>query len=164
VSPIEVFEQFKLFSEHVQRLSERRQSAGQIYLTLNTALFGVVAFLVKDAGFRGWGLIGVSVPLFVVGIMACVIWSRTIVRFKDVIGWYYEQLRAMEATMDGSVQIYTREWKRFYEPLGDRLGGLPGSKERYGFSRLEAWLPRLLIALYAIYALGLVLATIFGWV
>jgi hypothetical protein len=154
------FDEYQMFSEHVQRLSERRQSASQIYLTVNTAAFGVLAFLVKDAGFRGWGLVAVSVPLFVVGTMACVVWYRIIVQFRDVIGWHYEQLRAMEAGLDGSARIYTKEWERFYQPLGGPSRG----KERYGFSRLEAWLPRLLVALYAIYAMGLIVATIVGWV
>ena len=36
------FEEYKLFSELVQRLSERRQTASQTYLTVNTAAFGVL--------------------------------------------------------------------------------------------------------------------------
>jgi hypothetical protein len=102
------------------------------------------------------GLVGVSVPLFVVGILACVIWYRIIAQFKAIIGWHYEQLRAMEAEREESAQIYTKEWELFFKPQG--------GKERFGFSHLEAWLPRLLVALYAIYAVGLVLATISGWV
>jgi hypothetical protein len=150
------FEEFQMFSEHVQRLSERRQSASQTYLTVNTAVFGVLAFLAKDTGFQGWGLVGVCVPLFAVGILACVIWHRIIAQFKTIIGWHYEQLRAMEDDLAESGRIYTREWEHFFKPQGGR--------ERFGFSRLEAWLPRLLIALYAIYAAGMVFATIFGWV
>ena len=150
------FDEFEMFSEHVQRLSERRQSASQTYLTVNTAVFGVLAFLAKDAGFRGWGLVAVCVPLFAVGIMACVIWHRIIVQFKAVIGWHYEQLRAMEDELAGSARIYSREWEHFFKPQG--------GKERFGFSRLEAWLPRLLIVLYAIYATGMIVATTLGWV
>jgi hypothetical protein len=153
---VEKFEEYRLFSEHVQRLSERRQAASQTYLTVNTAIVGVLAFLAKDAGFRGWGLVGVSVPLFVVGILACVVWYRIIVQFKAIIGWHYEQLRAMEADLDESARVYTKEWERFFKPTGGR--------ERFGFSRLEAWLPGLLVALYAIYAVVMVVATMFGWV
>ena len=153
---VDKFEEFKLFSDHVQRLSERRQAASQTYLTVNTAVFGVLAFLVKDAGFRGWGLVGVSAPLFAVGVLACVIWHKIIVQFKTIIGWHYEQLRAMENDIAGSMQVYTKEWERFFQPRDGR--------EHFGFSRLEVWLPRLLIALYLIYAAGMVVATILGWV
>jgi hypothetical protein len=47
------FEEYKLPSELVQWLSERRQAASQTYLAVNTAPFGVLAFLAKDAGFHG---------------------------------------------------------------------------------------------------------------
>ena len=90
------FEEYKLFSELVQRLSERRQVASQTYLAVNTAAFGLLAFLAKDAGFHGWGLVGVSVPLFLVGMIACVVWHSIITHFREIIGWHYEQLREME--------------------------------------------------------------------
>ena len=150
------FDEYQMFSQLVQQLSERRQSASQTYLTVNTVVFGVLAFLAKDAGFHGWGLVGVCVPLFAVGILACVIWHRIIVQFKTIIGWHYEQLREMEDVLEGSARVYTREWEHFFKPKG--------GKERFGFSRLEAWLPRLLIFLYAIYAAGIIVATILGWV
>ena len=35
-------------------------------------------------------------------------------------------------------------------------------KDRFGFSRLEAWLPRLFLALYAVYGAGLVGAAALG--
>ena len=50
MSAVDKFQEFEMFSELVQRLSERRQSASQTYLTVNTAVFGVLAFLAKDAG------------------------------------------------------------------------------------------------------------------
>ncbi len=141
---MQTIEEYKLFSEATQKLSERRQAATQTYLTVNTAIFGVLAFLVKDAGFRGWGLVAVSVPLYLVGILACLIWIRIITEFKRIIGWRYEQLRSMEEKMPDSHQIYTQEWDRLFKPQ-------PGKKE-FAFSNLEAWLPRLFVALYAAYA------------
>lgn len=150
------FEEYKLFSELVQRLSERRQTASQTYLAVNTAAFGVLAFLAKDAGFHGWGLVGVSVPLFLVGIIACVIWHKIVTHFREIIGWHYEQLRAMEEGLPGSARIYCKEWERFYRAQTGRKG--------FSFSLLESWLPRLFVSLYAIYALGMVVATALGWV
>jgi hypothetical protein len=150
------FEEYKLFSELVQRLSERRQTASQTSLAVNTAAFGVLAFLAKDAGFHGWGLVGVSVPLFLVGIMACVIWHKIVTHFREIIGWHYEQLRDMEAVLPESTRIYCKEWGRFYRAQADKTG--------FSFSQLEIWLPRLFIALYAIYAVGMVVATALGWV
>jgi hypothetical protein len=125
------------------------------YLTLNTAIFGLLAFLVKDAGFRGWRLVLVSLPLFLVGTVACLMWHKIIAQFKQIIGWHYEQLRNMEQTLSGSHTVYSNEWEQFFKP---RQG-----KERFGFSRLEIWLPRLLLGLYIAYGVGLTVATAFGW-
>ncbi|MGD2148194.1 MAG: hypothetical protein PVH41_16000 [Anaerolineae bacterium] len=62
------FEEYKLFSDRVQRLSERRQLTSQTYLAVNTAVLGVMAFLIRDAGLRSWGLVAVVLPLFLVGL------------------------------------------------------------------------------------------------
>lgn len=150
------FEEYKLFSERVQRLSERRQIASQTYLTVNTLIFGVFAFLVKDAGFRSGGLVLVSFPLFLVGVVACSIWGKIIVQFKEVIGWHYEQLREMEQSLPESNKIYTREWEKLFQPKG--------GKERFGFARLEIWLPYLFIGLYIIYGIGLLIGKVLGWI
>ncbi|MFN2227472.1 MAG: hypothetical protein ACK2UY_14215 [Anaerolineae bacterium] len=150
------FQEYEFFGKWIQNLSERRQAASQTYLTVNTAIFTVLAFLVKDAGFRGWGLVLVSLPLFVGGAMACLIWQRIINDYRQIIGWHYEQLRDMEKTLEGSSQIFTREWEAFFLP---RQG-----KERFGFSRLEIWLPGSFLTLYAIYTAGLVVATLGGWI
>ena len=106
--PAVQFEEYRLFTEYVQRLSERRQLASQTYLAVNTAVFTVLAFLTKDAGFRGWGLVWVSIPLFLVGFLACVVWLQIIVQYRQIIGWHYEQLRAMEQDLPGSAKVFSR--------------------------------------------------------
>ena len=148
---MEKFDEYKFFAESTQYLSERRQTATQTYLTVNTAIFAVLAFVIKDGGFEDWGLVMVSLPLFVVGILACFIWYRIITQYKALIGWRYDQLMAMEKAMSESHQMFLKEWKEFFEP---RKG-----KEWFGFSKLEVWLPRLFFALYVIYGAGLVIAT-----
>jgi hypothetical protein len=149
------FDEYKFFAETTQHLSERRQTATQTYLTVNTAIFAVLALLVKDTGFRGWNLVLVSLPLFMVGILACSIWYKIITQYKALIGWRYDQLMAIEQAMPESYRMYLKEWEDFFKP---RQG-----KEHFGFSRLEVWLPRLFLGLYAVYGTGLVVATALCW-
>src|SRR5512132_4350763 len=144
------FAEYKLFVESTQHLSERRQAATHTYLTVNTAIFAILALLVKEAGLKGWYLVGVSLPLFLVGALACLTWYKIITQYKALIGWRYDQLMAMERGMSGSYQIYVKEWAEFFRPKQE--------KEKFGFSRLEAWLPRLFLALYLMYTTGLILA------
>ncbi len=152
---MEKFDEYKLLSERIQQMSERRQAATQTYLTVNTAIFGIMAFLVKDIGLCGWGLVLINLPLFVVGGIACWVWYRIIGDFRVLIGWHYEQLRKMEEVFPEDSRVYLHEWKEFYEPRNGR--------KRFGFSRLEGLLPRLFIGLYLAYGIGLVMATALGW-
>lgn len=153
-----VFEEYKLFVESTQFLTERRQAAVQTYLTLNTAIFAVLAFLIKDIGFRGWWLVLVSLPIFVIGVIICSIWERTVIQYKELINWRYEQLKLIETKpeMAGSHQFYQKEAREFYQ--------LPRQNQRFGFSRLERHLPRLFLCAYGIYTIGLLIATIVGYV
>lgn len=144
------FDEYKLFVDSTQHLSERRQAATQTYLSVNTAVFAILALLVKEAGLKGWYLVGVSFPLFLVGVLACLIWYNIITQYKALIGWRYDQLMAMERGMSGSYQLYVKEWEEFFRPKQE--------KEKFGFSRLEVWLPRLFLALYLMYATALILA------
>src|SRR5512135_1262225 len=144
------FAEYKLFVESTQHLSERRQAATQTYLSVNTAIFAILALLVKEAGLKGWYLVGISFPLFLVGVLACLIWDKIITQYKALIGWRYDQLMAMERGMSGTYQLYVKEWEEFFRPKREQ--------EKFGFSRLEVWLPRLFFALYLMYATGLILA------
>jgi len=148
------FDEYKFFADSAQHLSERRQAASQTYLTVNTAIFAVLALLVKDLGLHGWGLLLVILPLFLVGALACLTWHKIISQYKTLIGWRYDQLKEMEQAISGSHQTYSKEWENFFKPQG--------GKDRFRFSRLEAWLPRLFVGLYAAYGVGLVVATALG--
>lgn len=141
------FEEYKLFSERVQNRSERRQNSSQIYLTVNTGIFGIVALLIKDSGLQGWSLILATAPLFMVGITVCIIWRKMILEFKKIIGWQYEQLREMETHIKGSSRLYNKEWLLFFDSTR--------GKKSFSFSDLETWMPSLFIALYITYLTGM---------
>src|SRR5512136_2930843 len=109
------FEEYKLLIERAQKLSERRQTTTQTYLTINTAIFGAAAFLVKDSGLQGWALVLIAVPLFAVGIIACSIWLGIANKLEKFLDWQYDRLREMEQAIPGNSMILTRENKEFYE-------------------------------------------------
>ena len=149
------FEEYKLLNERAQNLSERRQTTTQTYLTINTAIFGAIAFLVKDSGLHSWALVLVVLPLFIVGILACSIWLGIAAKLERFLDWQYDRLREMEEQIPGSSMILSRENKEFYEPT-------PGHK-KFSFTLQEAWLPRLLIVLFGLYAGAMVMSAAFGW-
>ena len=138
-------EEYKFFAESTQKLTDRRQGLTQTYLTVNTGIFAVVAFLIKDAGLRGTAMVVTIIPLFLVGIAACIIWHRLIRRYQISIAWRHERLIEMETRIPGSYGMYTREAQHF----------IPGGKSQFSFSGHEFWLPRLFLLLYTTYAFGM---------
>lgn len=148
------FDEYKFFTERVQYRSQRRQQASQIYLTINTAIFGIIALLIKDSGLSGWILVIATLPLFFVGILVCITWSRVIREFSNIIGWQYEKLREMEKHITGSFKMHTREWEEFYRPVKSKSG--------FSFSNLEAQMPSYFLGLYIIYAIGTLVAASIG--
>jgi hypothetical protein len=143
------YDEYKYFGEQALYQSQRRQNSSQIYLTVNTAIFGVMALLVKDSGLHGWNLVLANIPLFVVGLLASIVWITLIIRFKKTISWHYEQLRAMEKVIEGSYKFYTKEWESFLQ------------QQKSSFSDLEAAMPKIFIGLYLVYAIGMILAAKF---
>jgi hypothetical protein len=148
------FDEYKFFAQVTHELSERRQAATQTYLTVNTVISAALGFLVKDMSFRGGGLVLVSLPFFLVGVLACLIWCKIITQYKALAGWRYEQLIEMEKAMPQSYQMYLKEQQEFFPSQA--------AKRHVSFSQLELWLPRLFLGLYIAYGVGLAVAVALG--
>jgi hypothetical protein len=148
------FEEYKLLNERAQKLSERRQITTQTYLTINTAIIGAVAFLIKDSGLQGWALLFIALSLFLVGLAACTIWLRITIQLEKILDWQYDRLREMEAEAPKSSRIFTRENEAFFEKGGRKI---------FSFSLQEAWLPAMLMILYGLYTTAMILAVSKGW-
>lgn len=150
------FEEYKLHLERAQKLSERRQATTQTYLTISTAIFGAISFLIKDSGLHHWALVGTAIPLFSVGILACSIWLRIMKKIEVFLNWQYDRLREMEEGIPGSSKILIAEDKEFYSTKKSK-------KKFLSFSLQEAWLPRLLIILFSLYAAGMIVGAACNW-
>ncbi|MBN8655465.1 MAG: hypothetical protein J0M11_06990 [Anaerolineae bacterium] len=146
------FDEYKYFGDRALYQSQRRQNASQLFLTVNTAIFGAIALLTRDSGLHGWVLVISIAPLFAVGVSACIIWISIISRFKKIIGWYYQQLREMENDIKGSYKFFTKEWSAFSK--------LDKRKVQTTFSDLETFMPMIFIGLYLIYGIGLCVSVI----
>ncbi|MCP4582819.1 MAG: hypothetical protein GY839_14510 [candidate division Zixibacteria bacterium] len=145
------YDEYKFFAESTQFLTERRQSATQTYISVNTAIFAVLGFLIKDVGFKDGQLVLVSLALVPAGIFVCWIWHKIIKHYKALIAWRYDQLMEMENSIDGSCRMYNKEWNDHFKPIA--------GKETFGFSILEKWLPRIFMFLYFLYLLVILIVS-----
>lgn len=158
---IDKFEEYRLFIESTERLTDRRQLTAQIWVTLHTLLFASLGFLTKEAwasvlsapepgsaqatGGGQWIFVASIGPLLVLGIFSCMIWRKMLASYRSLIGWRYDQLMAMERSpqLQGLHRVLNREWENFFGP---------DAREQIGFTRLEALLPVVLTVVYAAFA------------
>ncbi|NJO67728.1 MAG: hypothetical protein HC826_02030 [Rhodospirillales bacterium] len=140
---IDKFAEYTFFAENTQTLADRRQAATQIYIGVNTAIFGLIGFLTEAANMSGDSLPLLTGPLFAVGTFVCIVWDRTICRYRHLINWRFEQLMAMEKELPGSYRMFCREWEAYFSP--------EAANKKIAFSSLERWLPIVVIGLYIAY-------------
>jgi hypothetical protein len=144
------FEEYQLFAESTQHLSERRQTVAQVYLGVATGIFGVLGFLGEWLGFGSWSLVVASAPLITAGALVAFIWQWTIEEYRALIYWRFERLIEMESQLSGSFRMYTKEKAALY------TGRSPGNRAtHFGYSRLERLLPFLFLAGYILYGLAI---------
>jgi hypothetical protein len=145
------FDEYRFISDSTMRLSDRRQGNAQIYMAINTAIFGVLISLFNSADVIGIKLLLLSIPLFVVGISVCIIWIRMIETYRSLIDWRFKILRDFEKSEEfkQGFGLYTQEDKTFY--------GKKPQKKFFGFSKLEKFLPAFFLCLYVLYAVGVTL-------
>jgi hypothetical protein len=146
-APIDPFNEYRMLFDSTERLVDRRRESAQTYLTVNAAICAVIAFFMKDLALEGGRVAIIAAPLFIVGIMACQTWVRVIRQFEQLIDWRYRQLRRMERRrFQGGYRAFSREWDAIYAPRARRT---------FGFSSLEAMVPRVFQLFFAV---GLLLA------
>ncbi len=154
-SKVDLYQEYTYFADSTQTLADRRQSATQLYLGVQTSIFGLMTFLLSQANTSGGAEPTperineslVLLPLFVVGLLICYVWYSTIDHYKRLISWRYQQLTKMEQELPGSQRMFTREWDEHFQPEA-RRGAL-------SFSNKERWLPLIVVLLYLVYGLAL---------
>lgn len=149
-------EEYRLFVEDTARFSERRQTVTNIYITINSAIAGLITFLVKDSGLTNWWLVVAIWPLIGFGILVCNYWRQLIKKYKTLVGLRLQVLREMEAKLPNSVQMYHREDELY--PRDPQGNSIPG--KGLNFSDLESRLPQLFIVLYIVLGLSLAVGTL----
>lgn len=131
-----VLEQYKLYVEMADRISQRRALANTFFLTLNTAIFTVVGvFWNERANAPELTLV---FPLTVM-LGQCAAWFFIVRSYRQLNAAKYKVVGELEARLPASPY-----WRAEWTALGE-------SKERGGFrplTHIERWIPVLFGATY----------------
>jgi hypothetical protein len=153
MSDVNKFEEYKLFVNDTARFTDRRQTVSNIFVAVNSILLVAIALIIKDLGVRGAWILLLTLPLVAAGIFVSQWWEQLIHKYKELVRLRINTLRDMEELpeMAESAKMYHLEDELY--PRDAEGNMIPG--EGLNFSDREAMLPKLFIALYALYGVVL---------
>ena len=131
-----ILEQYKLFVEMADRVSERRLKTNQFYIGLISGLLVVLAFVLSKDNFSNLKGYHNTVMLLVgvLGLLLNLIWLINIRSFRKLNSGKFKVIHEMEAKLP--FQPYDREWEII--KLGEK-------KDNYfQLTRIEQILPLVL--------------------
>ncbi len=133
-----VLEQYKLYFGSIEKNSDRRQISGQIFFTVNTALFALVGFSFELG--NPVTKLAARVSIAVAGIVICVVFYHMIKAHKQLASGKFKVLKEIEALLP--LKPFSTEWAI--------LGEGKDRKKYFSFSKVEVNLP-------IIFAIGYIL-------
>lgn len=136
-----LLEQYKLFVETSQHVSEKRQNANNYLLTLNSSLVALFVTFLSEFGHHRWNVL---IP--VAGLLLCFVWHSLVESYKDLNTAKFHVIHELEEQLP--VALFRYEWD---------VCGSGKDKDKYvPLTHLERWIPWMFGTLYialALYAL-----------
>lgn len=142
-----LLEQYKLYVQMADKISERRQSANRFFLTVNTALIAFLGLVANPAAGGNAG-IATSPPLpwvlavSAAGVVLCFTWYRLVRSYKDLNSGKFKVIHAIESKLPSSP--YDAEW--------EAVGRGEEPKLHMPFTHIEIRIPWVFAALYVLLA------------
>ncbi|MFA5962039.1 MAG: hypothetical protein WC848_05135 [Parcubacteria group bacterium] len=132
------FDQYKMYVESAERISDRRQNANNFFLTINTVLISVLglSFQLKLIEKLNW----IKMVLALLGLVICVIFWFLLRAYRQLNSGKFKVIHEIEQNLP--LALYDYEWKI----LGE------GKKEKlyYPFSHIELLIPWVFGLIYLI--------------
>jgi len=124
-----LFEQYKLYIQSAEKISDRRQNANNYFITINTALISFLglSFQIKLLENLGW----IKSLLAILGIIICVIFWFLLRSYKQLNSGKFKVIHEIEKNLP--LALYDYEWKILGEGKDKQL--------YYPFSHIELLIP-----------------------
>ncbi|WP_424356545.1 RipA family octameric membrane protein [Methanocella sp. MCL-LM] len=147
-----MLEQYKLYVEMADKISERRSQTNIFYVTLLSAILAVLSVIFeKDQISSFYALILLLISLL--GLLLCLIWYYNITSYSQLNSGKFKVIHEMEQQLP--FPCYAREW--------DVLKKGKDKKKYFPLTHVEGWIPFILSVPYLIllvYTLLLILPQI----
>ncbi len=131
-----LLDQYKIYINATEKISDRRQKTNEFFLGLNTALLALLGFIAtKTSQSEITMMLGVSA---IAGITMCYLWYRIIASYKGLNSAKFKVIHAIEMRLP--LALYDTEW--------EMLGRGEDKKIYWPFSHIELYVPKIFIAIY----------------
>lgn len=146
-----LLEQYKLYVEMADRISQRRDQSNRFYSALLTGLLAVISVVAKLSDWQTSGnlLSVVLISVGLAGLAVCAIWFINIRSYKQLNSGKFRIIHEVEEQLP--FPLYKKEWDYLRPPAG--------KKKYFQLTRIEQFIP---IAL-AIPYLFLIIYAIVYW-
>ncbi len=139
-----LFDQYKMYVESIEKISDRRQNANNFFISINTALISLIGLSMQYKILVGFSWIKALVAL--VGILICVIFWFLIRSYKQLNTGKFQVLHEIEEMLP--LSLYHHEWHL--------LGEGKDNNKYYPFSHIELLIPWAFGIIYAVLFVALI--------
>lgn len=131
-----LLEQYKLYVEMADKISERRQTANTFFLTINTAIVALLGAVLpgidERLGTAWYAVVGVA------GLVLCFSWFRLLSSYRDLNNAKFKVVHEIERKLP--IRPYDAEWTR--------VGSGKDPKVYLPFTHIETKVPWVFAGLY----------------
>ena len=139
-------EQYKLYVEMADRISARRQTANEFFLSVNTAIVALLGYLRTVQENSGVGQLYWLVAA--AGIALAYMWYRLVRSYKDLNSAKFDVIHEIEQALP--LRPYDREW--------EKVGRGKNPKLYLPFTNVERGVPWIFLVLHSV-----ALVLLFPW-
>ena len=137
------FDEYRLAWEHVDKLTERRQTVTTTFISVNAAVVGAISFLIQGFASLIWTTKLSIIILAISGIIACDLWRRLILQYSTLSAWWYGKLRQIESMDTQSDKLVSLEYEELYRSNNNKL--------KLGLTRYEVRLTYLFMTIFLMF-------------
>lgn len=131
-----LLEQYKIYINAAEKISDRRQKTNEFFLGLNTSLVAFLGFIATKISQSEISLM--LMVSTIAGIVICYLWFRIIISYKGLNSAKFKVIHAIELRLP--LALYDTEW--------EMLDRGKNKKVYWPFSHIELHVPKIFILIY----------------
>lgn len=133
-----LLEQYKIYINSAEKISDRRQKSNEFFLGLNSILVALLGLAATKA--NGLEITNLLILSSIAGTTLCYLWYRIIYSYRCLNSGKFKVIHAIERRLP--LALYDTEW--------EALGRGNNKKIYWPFSHIELFVPWIFIMIYFI--------------